>query len=49
MDELAVLATGRSVELFAEDLRHYSDKIRFQLEGRRVLVLGALAASARPR
>jgi FlaA1/EpsC-like NDP-sugar epimerase len=40
MDELAVLATGRSEDLFAEDLRRQSDKIRTQLEGSRVLVLG---------
>jgi FlaA1/EpsC-like NDP-sugar epimerase len=40
MDELAVLATGRSDDLFAEDLRRHSDKIRAQLESRRVLVLG---------
>jgi FlaA1/EpsC-like NDP-sugar epimerase len=40
MDELAALATGRSEDLFAEDLRRNADKIRLQLEGRRVLVLG---------
>jgi FlaA1/EpsC-like NDP-sugar epimerase len=40
MDELAALATGRSDDLFAEDLRCQSDKIRGQLEGRRILVLG---------
>jgi nucleoside-diphosphate-sugar epimerase len=40
MDELAVLATGRSEDLFAEDLSRHSHKIRTQLEGSRVLVLG---------
>src|SRR3984893_444760 len=40
MDDLAVLATGRSDDLFAEDLGRHSDKIRLQLEGRRVLILG---------
>jgi FlaA1/EpsC-like NDP-sugar epimerase len=40
MDELAVLATGRSDDLFAEDLSRHSDQIRAQLEGRRALVLG---------
>src|SRR3984885_14604809 len=40
MDESAVLANGRSDDLFADDLSRYSGKIRPQLEGRRVLVLG---------
>jgi FlaA1/EpsC-like NDP-sugar epimerase len=40
MDEFAVLASGRSDDLFAEDLRRHSDQVRVQLEGLRVLVLG---------
>src|ERR1700738_850502 len=40
MDALAILATGRSDDLFAEDLSDHSDKIRLEIEGRRVLVIG---------
>jgi hypothetical protein len=47
MDELAVLATGRSEDLFAEDLRRNADKILLQLEGRRVLVLGCAGSIGR--
>jgi FlaA1/EpsC-like NDP-sugar epimerase len=40
MDELASLATGRSFDFFAEDLRQRSREIRERFEGARVLVLG---------
>lgn len=40
MDALDILATGRSDDLFADDLSTHADKIRLQLEGRRVLVVG---------
>src|SRR5271165_4603733 len=40
MDELASIATGRSRDLFEEDLRRHPADIRDQFEGRRVLVLG---------
>ncbi|MGH9691537.1 MAG: polysaccharide biosynthesis protein [Candidatus Acidiferrales bacterium] len=40
MDDLAALATGRSSDFFAEDLRRHASEIRERFEGRRVLVLG---------
>ncbi len=40
MDELAAIATGRSRDLFEEDLRNHAREIRDGFEGRRVLVLG---------
>jgi len=40
MDELASIATGRSRDLFEEDLRRHSAEIQDRFEGRRVLVLG---------
>jgi FlaA1/EpsC-like NDP-sugar epimerase len=38
--ELAAIATGRSADLFLEDLQHHWAEIHDRLHGRRVLVLG---------
>jgi len=40
MDELSALATGRTADLFAEDIQRHSVYMREQFEGRRALVLG---------
>ncbi len=45
MDELAAVATGRSSDLFLEDLRRHSGEIRDSTEGRRVLVLGGAGST----
>ena len=40
MDELALLATGRPTDFFAEDLKSHAAEIRERFAGKRVLVLG---------
>ena len=40
LDKLAFLATGRSSEMFEDDLRKSSGDIRDRIAGRRILVLG---------
>lgn len=40
MKELAALATGRDQALFQEDLGRFSEQLRAEIEGRRILVIG---------
>lgn len=40
LDDMAVLATGRSSDMFDEDLRRCSSEIRSRIAERRILVLG---------
>ena len=51
MKELAALATGRKTELFSEDVGRFRSRLKAEIEGRRVLIIGGAgsigAATAR--